>query len=271
MNQLADLIQRFYDVFNRRDFAAYDRLFTPDCLIQAPGVELTGIEGARAFDKVWTTALPDAKITTLHRTTGGNVVMCENRIRGTHNGPLVTADGTLPPSGRVFDESYMAVFELDGERIKRQTLHFDRMQVMKVLGPQDPSAANIEVIQGIYAAFGRGDVAAILGVLDEDVSWGIDSVAAGEVAPYGLFRGKQGVARFFAAWGETAEFQSFVPTDFFAVGNQVYNTLTYELTVKATGKKLANTSPQHWTLQGGKLVRWRGYEDTARTRDAFRR
>src|SRR4051812_23933115 len=122
MNQLVDLIQRYYDAFNRRDFASYERLFTPNCLIEAPGVELHGIEGARAFDKVWQTALPDVQIASLHRATGSHLVMCENQIQGTHTGPLVTADGTLPASGRRFEERYMAVIELEGERIKRQTL-----------------------------------------------------------------------------------------------------------------------------------------------------
>ena len=39
----------------------------------APGVELSGIEGARAFDKVWQTAMPDARITNLHKTATGHV------------------------------------------------------------------------------------------------------------------------------------------------------------------------------------------------------
>jgi ketosteroid isomerase-like protein len=137
MSHLADLVQRYYDAFNRRDFAIYDHLFTPDCVIEGPGVQLRGIEGARGFDHVWMNALPDAKIVNLHKAEGDHVVMCENRFVGRHTGPLVTPDLTLPPSGRTFDEPYMAVFELEGERIRRQTLHFDRVQVLKVLGPPD--------------------------------------------------------------------------------------------------------------------------------------
>jgi ketosteroid isomerase-like protein len=268
MSQLADLIQRYYETFNRRDYASYDRLFTADCVIQAPGVELSGIEGARAFDKVWLTALPDGKITNVNRTATGNVVMCENRIRGKHTGPLVTGDGTLPPSGQIFDEPYMAVFELEGERIKRQTLHFDRVQIMKVLGP-NPNA-NIEIVQSLYAAYGRGDMPGVLALLSDDVTWGIDSVAAADVAPYGIQRGKAGVEKFFTAWAATAEFHVFNPHDFVPVGNGVHNMLAYELTVKATGKRLQNLSPQHWTVVDGKITSWRGYEDTAATRDAFR-
>lgn len=268
MSQLADLIQRYYDVFNRRDFAAYERVFTHDCLIQAPGVELRGIEGARAFDRVWQTAMPDGTIVNLHKTTADRMVMCENRLRGTHTGPLVTADGTLEASGTRFDESYMAVFELDGERIKRQTLHFDRLHVMNLLGP---GAKNIATARGVYEAFGRQDLAWILDHLDDDVTWGIDSIATGEVKPYGVRRGRRGVDEFFAAWAATADFHTFEPSDFVAVGDHVFNMLRYELAVKATGKRVKTTSAQQWTIRNGKVVAWRGYEDTAATRDAFTR
>jgi hypothetical protein len=134
------------------------------------------------------------------------------------------------------------------------------------LGPN-----HVETVKSIYAAFGRGDVGAILDLCSDDVTWGIDSVAAGDVPPYGIFRGKQGVAKFFAAWAETADFHVFEPSSFAPVGDHVFNTLTYQVAVKATGKRVDNTSAQHWAFSNGKLVLWRGYEDTAKTRDAFRR
>jgi ketosteroid isomerase-like protein len=261
----ATIIDRYYESFNRRDFASYDRLFTPDCKIEAPGVELSGIEGARAFDKVWQTAIPDAKIVNLHKTESGRMVMCENRIAGMHTGPLITAEGTIHASGKRFDEAYMAAFEIEGERIKRQTLHFDRLAVMMKLGPN-----HVAAVQGIYAAFGAGNVQAILDACADDVSWGIDSLAT-EVPPYGIRTGKPGVATFAAAWAENVDFHTFAASDFVPMGDHVFCTLSYELTVKATGKRLKTTSAQQWSFANGKVVRWRGYEDTAATRDAFRR
>lgn len=130
---------------------------------------------------------------------------------------------------------------------------------------------NIETVQQIYAAYGRGDMKFIVEQLDDDVSWGIESVAAGEVPPFGILRGKENVPKFFAAWAETADFHSFNPHDFIGAGDHVFNHLQYDLTVKATGKRVRNFSLQHWTFKSGKLIRWRGYEDTATTRDAYRK
>jgi len=249
MSQNADLIQRYYDAFNRRDFASYERLFTRDCLVEGPGMQLTGIDGARGFDQGFIGMLPDAQILNLHKSGGSNVVLCENRFRGTG-----------------FDERYMAVFELEGERIKRQSLHYDRVTLMEKLGP---AAKNIEIVRGIYAAFGTRDMQYILDHLADDVSWGITSIA-NEVPAYGLVTGKHNVPAFFQAWGQTAEHRAFEASDFVAAGDHVFCTLHYDLTVKATGKRLVNSGcAQHWTLVNGKIVRWRGWEDTAATRDAY--
>jgi ketosteroid isomerase-like protein len=130
---------------------------------------------------------------------------------------------------------------------------------------------NIETVQQIYAAYGRGDMKFILDQIDDEVTWGIESVAAGEVPAHGIQRGKAGITKFFAAWAETADFQTFNPHDFIAAGDHVFNHLQYDLTVKATGKAVKNFSMQHWTFKNGKIIRWRGYEDTAATRDGFRK
>ncbi len=61
------------------------------------------------------------------------------------------------------------------------SLHFDRVQVMKLFGPAPVN--NIEKVQGLYAAYGRGDIQHVLDMLDDNVSWGIESVAAGSRTP----------------------------------------------------------------------------------------
>ncbi len=130
---------------------------------------------------------------------------------------------------------------------------------------------NIDTVKGIYAAFGRGDLPALLDAVSDDVSWGIESVATAEVPAYGIRNGKDGVAKFAAAWGEIGEFVKFEADDFVAAGDHVFCTLRIELAVRATGKRVKNASAQHWTLRDGKVIRWRGWEDTAATRDACRR
>ncbi len=59
----------------------------------------------------------------------------------------------------------------------------------------------LQVVQGAYEAFGRGDIPAVLEVLDEDVDW-----SSPEVLPHGGdFRGRDEVGRFFQGLGEKWE------------------------------------------------------------------
>src|SRR5580704_5970393 len=68
----------------------------------------------------------------------------------------------------------------------------------RIVGADD----NIKTIQGIYEAFGRGDVQAVLDCVSDDVDWAAEASSAG--APwYGVRHGKAGVASFFEAFGST--------------------------------------------------------------------
>ena len=63
--------------------------------------------------------------------------------------------------------------------------------------PQAPA----DVISGLYEAFGRGDIPAILAMIDEQIDW-----HAPENLPHGgHFQGRDAVGRFFQGIGETWE------------------------------------------------------------------
>ena len=142
------------------------------------------------------------------------------------------------------------------------------MQIVKVLGPADRTAGNLATARGLYEAFGRHDLPAILAALADDVSWGIDSTAG--VPSYGILDGKANVPKFFAAWAEIGEFTKFEGADFVAAGDHVFNVLNYEFRMRS-GKTVKNTGcMQHWTFRDGKIIRWRGAEDTAATLAAYR-
>src|ERR1700759_3988975 len=64
--------------------------------------------------------------------------------------------------------------------------------------------AKIKTIMSVYEPFGRGDVAAILDAVTDDVDWAAE--AAGSAAPwYGVRHGKDAVGAFFTEFGSTME------------------------------------------------------------------
>ena len=124
---------------------------------------------------------------------------------------------------------------------------------------------NIETIRTVYEAFQLGDVPAILDHLADDVDWAAE--AAGTGAPwYGVRIGKDAVAAFFTAFAEAMEPEEFTPVAY--AGNddgQVMSIVHMKVKARATGKR-AEMDLHHWfQFRDGKIVRYRGTEDSAQT------
>ncbi len=121
---------------------------------------------------------------------------------------------------------------------------------------------NVQTAKEGYAAFGRGDVAAILELLTDDIEW-IEPGPPDLLPAAGTHRGKDGVARFFATIGESLEIHRFEPHEFIAQGDHVVVLISSEATAKRTGRTVANHVAHVWTFKGGKLARFEAFSDTA--------
>jgi ketosteroid isomerase-like protein len=123
----------------------------------------------------------------------------------------------------------------------------------------------IEAVQGIYEAFGRGDVASILAVLADDVDFA--SEPDQEIAPWHGRRTKAEVPAFFQAIGEALEVTEFTPLSFTANDTDVMAVIRFGVTVRATGKSGTMDLHHWWRFRDGQVVLYRGTEDTALTAD----
>jgi ketosteroid isomerase-like protein len=128
---------------------------------------------------------------------------------------------------------------------------------------------NIKTIQTLYDAFGRGDVQTILDALSDDVEWASDTSST--VAPwYGVHRGKNAVAAFFQEFGSTMEVEEFTPHTFGSNDTDVFALVKCMATSLATGKKMDMTLHHYFRFKDGKIVYYRGTEDSAQTEAALR-
>ena len=124
---------------------------------------------------------------------------------------------------------------------------------------------NIETIKSVYAAFGRGDVGAILDVVSDDVDWAGESASTG--APwYGVRKGKEAVGAFFDAFGKAMQVEEFTPLTFAANDDgDVLTVVRIAARSRETGKPM-NMQLHHWFhFTNGKISYYRGTEDTAAT------
>jgi ketosteroid isomerase-like protein len=128
--------------------------------------------------------------------------------------------------------------------------------------------SNLATVHGIYEAFGRGDVAAILDVLADDVQWEAweNNSAVNAGVPWMVPRhGKQDALKFFETAGQM-EIIDLQILDMMESGNQVAVEFILEADLPAFGGGHYRDEELHlWTFDAaGKVVRLRHYTDTAK-------
>jgi hypothetical protein len=131
------------------------------------------------------------------------------------------------------------------------------------------SNANVSLVQDLYAAFGRGDVAVIVSACAPDVDWRV----VGRRADYptlGEWRGPDGVGQFFKAVTELEDFQDFSPRELHGSGDKVFVLGEYRFTVKKTGRVVASDWCHIFTIRDGKVVAFHEFTDTAQAAAAYR-
>lgn len=131
------------------------------------------------------------------------------------------------------------------------------------------SNGNIALVQSLYAAFGRGDIATIVAAMASDVSWEV----VGRSSDYpvmGKRKGPQGVQEFFRQVGELQQANEFAPGAFYASGDHVFVAGHYAWTIKKTGRKTSADWMHMFTIKGGKVTAFREFTDTAQFAEANR-
>lgn len=127
---------------------------------------------------------------------------------------------------------------------------------------------NLETVKHIYEAFGRGDVAAIIDVLADDVAWEAwaDNSAAHAGVPWLQPRhGKHGAAEFFGLLASTLAVKQFRVLSLMDGGNNVAAEFEIECDVVSTGGHYRDEEIHLWTFNAeGKVTRLRHYADTAK-------
>ena len=130
------------------------------------------------------------------------------------------------------------------------------------------SDPKIETIQRLYEAVGRNDIDAILAEVADDVDWAAEA-ASTSVPWYGNFAGKGEVPLFFKELGTNIEITDFTPLAFTSDETNVIVPVRFAYTVNATGKSTSMTMLHWWRFADGKIVYFRGTEDTEQSAAAF--
>jgi uncharacterized protein len=131
--------------------------------------------------------------------------------------------------------------------------------------------SNVQLVQDLYEAFNRADIAAVLGAFDPDIEW---SEAEGNpYQPSGSpWTGGEAITQnlFMKI---PADFDGFTvhPEVFHDAGDAVIVELRYSGTGKATGKKLDAQVCHILRFRDGKLIGFQQFVDTAQLQEVMGR
>jgi ketosteroid isomerase-like protein len=128
--------------------------------------------------------------------------------------------------------------------------------------------AHLDSVGRLYAAYGGGDIDAVLAELADDVDWAAEAASI-TVPWYGPHEGKQAVPRFFEAIGSNVDVTEFDIIAMTANETDVVTTVHWTYTVKATGKSASMYMQHWWRFTNGKIAFFRGSEDSEQSVAAF--
>ena len=123
------------------------------------------------------------------------------------------------------------------------------------------SQENVQMIRDLYEAFGKGDVASVLGNMDRNIEWReAENFIYADRNPY---IGPQAVLDgVFMRFGSEWDAFTVTPEEWLDAGNHIVVLGTYTGTHKATGKGEQAQFAHVWAVRGLRVLRFQQYTDT---------
>lgn len=137
-DELVKISRKQIDAFNNGDWEQMRELLASDAQYHELGTQraIEGPDQIIELFKGWKTAFPDATGTVTSSVAGGNTAVLEVTWKGTHTGPLTTAAGTIPASGKTQETPAAIFYVFEGAKIKASRHYFDAMTLLQQIGAE---------------------------------------------------------------------------------------------------------------------------------------
>ena len=139
----ATIVRAHYDAINRRDIDKNLTLLSDDVKwVNIPfNANYSGHKGYREFLSNWTTAMPDCKVEIVNVVAGDEWTAVEFIGRGTHTGPMVGPQGTIPATQKKLDLKFCELLRVKDGLISQVHVYFDAATMMRQFGLLPPTPA----------------------------------------------------------------------------------------------------------------------------------
>ena len=171
----------------------------------------------------------------------------------------------------------MGEYYLNNKEYAKSAEYYDKAVAMgngsSMAGADQARAAmkgNVAVVDGLYQAFAKGDVPAVLAVMDANIVWNeAEGFPYSDKNPY---LGPDAVVNgVFARIGAEWEYWNLTDIQLHDMsGNMVLATLRYKAKHKTTGKVIDSQTAHLWTLRDGKIIAFQQFTDTKQAAGAVK-
>ncbi|MEV6062903.1 ester cyclase [Nocardia asteroides] len=134
MSDLLALVNTHYEGLETGDVELAASPFGDDVASVFPSGPLAGIEGLRGMITAFITAFPGMRIERRNVWVDGDTAIAEIVFHGVHTGPLATAQGEVPPSGRELTFPLIDTFTLRDGKVVEHRGYWDNVTFLTQLG-----------------------------------------------------------------------------------------------------------------------------------------
>ncbi len=240
--------------------------FTEDVVMHAEPENIVGIEGIAAYYKALASAFSDIEFTINNIFGEGSQLVKHWTFKGTHTAGFFG----IPATGNKVEISGSTIVRMSPDgRIAEERDFMDNMALLSQLGVVS-APGNLAVVDGLYQAFAKGDVPAVLAAMDANIVWNeAENFPYADQNPYiGPDAVLNGVfARIGAEW----EYWNLTDIQLHdMLNNKVLATLRYKAKHKTNKKTIDSQTAHLWTLKDGKITAFQQFTDTKQAGEAVR-
>jgi ketosteroid isomerase-like protein len=126
------------------------------------------------------------------------------------------------------------------------------------------SQENIDLVRSVIDASQRGEMDEVFAAYDPEIEWRISALPAPISDFEPVYRGHEGIRKFWRTWTEAWETPSFEYEEFIDAGDTVVSVLSQRMRGRTSGiEQDWNSYAQNWTIKNGLIVRIEFFPDRA--------
>jgi steroid delta-isomerase-like uncharacterized protein len=134
MSKATDFVNRWMDAVNRGDLEALVDMCHSDAVHSNPNGTFRGAQGVRDLFKPVIDLSSERGVQINNVIEAGDTVVVEFVFQFRNTGPMVTPEGTVPPTGRSVRLPSISIYELRDGKVAASRGMYDRLDLITQLG-----------------------------------------------------------------------------------------------------------------------------------------